>query len=283
MSRIDIAVQHALLSAGAAPGGGLLPSRMLIGRDRLFYSGLVGNSTKPRCGGAVTVYVAVDAALDISIAGRAWENRSIVALPPFTPHRLKTPSGLIAILCLEPETIDQEATDAFIAGVDSGRGDAAALCDRILAARRAVTVSDRAGFSTAWFDRCFLGRPLPPRRVDARIRRVLDMLVDDLRDNAVSAEVCGAAIGLSTSRFLHLFKDNTGIPFRSLRMWKRARRFLDHAHREDSLTEVALGLGYPDSSHFSHSIRASFGLQPRAIREGSRGMRVCAGENYALS
>ena len=109
------------------------------------------------------------------------------------------------------------------------------------------------------------------------------MLVDDLRDNAVSAAMCGAAVGLSTSRFLHLFKENTGIPFRSLRMWKRARRFLDHANREDSLTDVALGLGYPDSSHFSHSIRASFGLQPRAIREGSRGMRVCVGENYALS
>jgi len=58
---------------------------------------------------------------------------------------------------------------------------------------------------------------------------------------------------------------------------------MDHANREDSLTDVALDLGYPDSSHFSHSIRASFGLQPRSIREGSRGMKVCVGENYALS
>jgi len=282
MSSIDTAVQHEFLPAGAA-GAERLPSRMLIGRDRLFYSGLVGNSTKPRCGGAVTVYVAIDAALEIRIADGAWERRGIVALAPFTPHRLRTSSGLIANLCLEPETINQSAIDAFIARLNRGRDDGE-LIGRILAARREVAVSrDMGGFSTAWFDRCFLGQFLEPRTVDARIRRVLDMLVDDLQDHAVSAAVCGGAIGLSTSRFLHLFKDNTGIPFRSLRMWKRARRFLDHANREDSLTDVALGLGYPDSSHFSHSIRASFGLQPRAIREGSRGMRVCVGENYALS
>jgi AraC-like DNA-binding protein len=260
-----------------------LPSRMLIGRDRLFYSGLVGNSMKTRCLGAVTVYVATGAPLQIRIADGAWETRLIVALPPFTPHRLRTPSGFIATIGLEPETIDRHAIDAFIAHLNK-RPEDTRLIRRILAARREVTmIRDMGGFSTDQFDHYFLRQALQPRNVDVRIRRVLDKLVDDLQDNAISASACAGEIGLSTSRFLHLFKDNTGIPFRSQRMWKRARRFLDHANREDSLTDVALGLGYPDSSHFSHSIRASFGLQPRSIREGSRGMQVCVGENYALS
>jgi AraC-like DNA-binding protein len=260
-----------------------LPSRMLIGRDRLFYSGLLGNAMKTRCLGAVTVYVATGAPLEIKIADGAWEARLIVALPPFTPHRLRTPSGFIANICLEPETIDQHTIDALIAHLNKRPQDAR-LIRHILAARREVTmIRDMGGFSTRQFDQYFLRRMLQPRNVDARVRRVLDMLVDDLQDNAISAGACAAEIGLSTSRFLHLFKDNTGIPFRSQRMWKRARRFLDHANRADSLTDVALGLGYPDSSHFSHSIRASFGLQPRSIREGSRGMQVCVGENYALS
>jgi AraC-like DNA-binding protein len=196
---------------------------------------------------------------------------------------LRTPCGFIANICLEPETIDQHTIDAFIARLNK-RPDDTGLIRHILAARREVSmIRNMGGFSTGQFDQYFLRQTLQPRNVDARIRRVLDMLVDDLQDNAISAGVCAAEIGLSTSRFLHLFKDNTGIPFRSQRMWKRARRFLDHANREDSLTDVALGLGYPDSSHFSHSIRASFGLQPRSIREGSRGMQVCVGENYALS
>jgi AraC-like DNA-binding protein len=260
-----------------------LPSRMLIGRDRIFYSGFVGNSMKTRCLGAVKVYVATGDHLQIKIGDGSWEARRIVALPPFTPHRLRTPGGFIVTICLEPETIDQNTIDEFIAHVNR-RPEDTRLIDRILVARREVTMTgDISGFSTRQFDQYFLRQTLKPRNVDGRVRRVIDMLVDDLQDNAISASACAAEIGLSTSRFLHLFKDSTSIPFRSQRMWKRARRFLDHANREDSLTEVALGLGYPDSSHFSHSIRASFGLQPRSIREGSRGMRICAGENYALS
>jgi AraC-like DNA-binding protein len=71
-----------------------------------------------------------------------------------------------------------------------------------------------------------------------------------------------------------LFKDQTGVSFRNVRMWKRARRFLEWANQEGSLTDVALDLGYPDSSHFSHSIRRIYGLKPRSIRNGSRGLQV---------
>lgn len=260
-----------------------LPSRMLIGRDRLFYSGLVGNSMKTRRLGAVTIYVATDEHLEIKVADGPWKARRIVALCPFTPHRLRTPSGLIANICLEPETIKEAAIGELVAHINDGPEDAR-LIRRILAARREIsTIRDAGGFSTRQFDGYFLRQTLQSRDVDMRIRRVLDMLVDELQDNAISASACAAEIGLSTSRFLHLFKDNTNIPFRSQRMWKRARRFMDHANRQDSLTDVALDLGYPDSSHFSHSIRASFGLQPRSIREGSRGMQICVGENYALS
>lgn len=263
--------------------GEALPSRMLIGRDRLFYSGLVGNSMKTRRLGAVAIYVATDQHLEIKVGDGPWVTRRIVALPPFTPHRLRTPNGVIANICLEAETIEQEAIHELVAHINDGPEDVK-LIRRILTARREITmIRDAGGFSTRQFDSYFLKQALRPRNVDARISRVMDMLVDELQDNAISAGACATEIGLSTSRFLHLFKDNTDIPFRSQRMWKRARRFMDHANRKDSLTDVALDLGYPDSSHFSHSIRASFGLQPRSIRQGSRGMQVCVGENYALS
>lgn len=260
-----------------------LPSRMLIGRDRLFYSGLVGNSMKTRKLGTVTIYVATDPYLEVKIGEGPWLNRRIVALAPFTPHKLRTQSGFIANLLLEPETIDQRTINELITHINEGPEDER-LIRRIITARREISIiKDAGGFSTKQFDNYFLRRTLTPRPVDERIRHVIDMLVDELPDNAISAEICAAGINLSVSRFLHLFKDNTDIPFRSQRMWKRARRFMDHANREDSLTDVALDLGYPDSSHFSHSIRASFGLQPRSIREGSRGMKICVGENYALS
>lgn len=258
-----------------------LPSRMLIGRERLFYSGLVGNAMTMRRLGAAAIYAAPDSHLEISIDGGPWRQRRIAAVAAFTPHRLRTPGGAIATVCFEPETVEAADAAAFMADIND-RPEDGRLVRRILAARRAVTrTEDAGGFSTAEFDRLFFGRALKPRAIDERVRHALARLLDDLPDAALPADACAREAGLSTSRFLHLFKDEAGSSFRVQRMWKRARRFMDHANGEDSLTEVALDLGYPDSSHFSHTIRASFGLKPRSIRQGSRGMRVCLGEDYS--
>jgi AraC-like DNA-binding protein len=106
------------------------------------------------------------------------------------------------------------------------------------------------------------------------------MLREDPNDANLSAETCAEAVGLSASRLCHLFREETGIAFRSCKMWRRARRFLDQAKGDAGLTDVALGLGYPDSSHFSHSIRRTFCMQLGAIRAGSRNMVVWPGADY---
>jgi AraC-like DNA-binding protein len=92
----------------------------------------------------------------------------------------------------------------------------------------------------------------------------------------VAAKECAALVNLSFSRFLHLFKEEVGIPFRNLRTWKRARSLLHYVHTSDNLTHVALDIGYPDSTHFSHSIRQVYGLKPKDIMAGSRKLRVIA-------
>jgi len=79
---------------------------------------------------------------------------------------------------------------------------------------------------------------------------------------------------LSFSRFLHLFKQEVGAPFRSFRTWKRARSLLHYVNRESNLAHVALDAGYPDSTHFSHSIRQVYGLKPKDIFAGSRRLAV---------
>jgi AraC-like DNA-binding protein len=90
----------------------------------------------------------------------------------------------------------------------------------------------------------------------------------------VTANGCAAEVGLSTSRFLHLFKQETGISFRSFRAWKRARHLLNFANQDLNLAHLAQDIGYPDSTHFSHSIRRFYGLKPRAIFSGSRDLMI---------
>ena len=94
----------------------------------------------------------------------------------------------------------------------------------------------------------------------------------------VTAASCAAEAGLSPSRFLHLFKEETGISFRSFRAWKRARHLLHFANQDINLAHLAQDIGYPDSTHFSHSIRRFYGLKPRAIFSGSRDLAIYRSE-----
>ena len=76
------------------------------------------------------------------------------------------------------------------------------------------------------------------------------------------------------SRFLHLFKAEVGVPFRSFRTWQRARSVLHFVTQTANLATIALDVGYPDSTHFSHSIRQVFGLTPKSIFEGCRKLEL---------
>jgi AraC-like DNA-binding protein len=120
------------------------------------------------------------------------------------------------------------------------------------------------------FDTIFFGTKLASRRVDRRIAKVLELIRHDPSAPAVG-EACAAMAHLSFSRFLHLFKQEVGAPFRSFRTWKRARSLLHYVTQQDAnLADVAQHTGYPDSSHFSHSIRQVFGLTPKDVFAGSR-------------
>jgi AraC-like DNA-binding protein len=114
---------------------------------------------------------------------------------------------------------------------------------------------------------------LAPRRLDPRVARSM-LQIGKFSGEPVTAASCAAEAGLSPSRFLHLFKEETGISFRSFRAWKRARHLLHFANQDINLAHLAQDIGYPDSTHFSHSIRRFYGLKPRAIFSGSRDLAI---------
>jgi AraC-like DNA-binding protein len=49
---------------------------------------------------------------------------------------------------------------------------------------------------------------------------------------------------------------------------------LHFANQNINLAHLAQDIGYPDSTHFSHSIRRFYGLKPRAIFLGSRDLAI---------
>ena len=114
--------------------------------------------------------------------------------------------------------------------------------------------------------------------LDGRIAAVVARMALEPAEVADAAKAA-AGCGLSVSRFLHLFKAELGVSWRTFRAWKRARSLLPCVRSGDNLTAIALALGYPDASHFSHTIRQVTGFRPSEIVAGARSVRVMSDES----
>jgi AraC-like DNA-binding protein len=244
---------------------------MILSTDRILYCGLLGERSVMTLG-SYTLFVSLEHPFVIRVADGAWQERSVALLPPYVPHQVKSPDRLIATLHIEPESVDATAVPWL--NEMSVEGPLAPIADQVRSLYRKLIGADSGDLRWPFdMDEALFGAPLPRRRMDARIESVVDRIKASPCEQ-FPAEECASELGLSFSRFLHLFRDETGITFRRFRAWKRARSLLQYVNLDANLTDVALEVGYPDASHFSHSIRQIYGLKPKDIFAGSRRLAV---------
>jgi len=251
---------------------------MLISPERVFYAGLLGRPRR-RTSGGYNIYVAMQGSLKITQCASEITGE-LVLVRPYVPHSVESEHPSIICLVIEPETVAPLAMD----GLSARMGGAAApgIAQRIRHAYESLRLQQRLrGFTTAEFDQMSFGESLPDRNIDPRIKCAALML-NDFSGAKLTAADCAASVKLSASRFLHLFKAQTGVSFRAFRAWKRARHLLHFVNEDINLAHLAQDIGYPDSTHFSHSIRRFYGLQPRAIFEGSRDLAIYRSDPGAL-
>ncbi|MGY2905893.1 AraC-like DNA-binding protein [Bradyrhizobium sp. URHC0002] len=107
-------------------------------------------------------------------------------------------------------------------------------------------------------------------KTNARIAAALQHMRDEPARAHLTA--LAARAGLSPSRFLHLFKAETGVPLRRYRLWNRLGAAIRASAEGASLTEAAHAAGFASSAHFSSAFRDMFGMMPsdlaRALRPG---------------
>ncbi len=253
---------------------------MWITPDRVFYVGLLG-APAVRTMGAVVVYVAVSGSVRVRLDGGEWQRGEVAVVPPYVPHEVVSEARLIQAVKIEPETVDMAKLPAPLCG--RGIMHAPEFAKRVHECRAELIAQGRSvDLQQLDFDQVLFGGPLEKRTLDRRIALVLDRIKQDPSAPAF-AEECAALTHLSFSRFLHLFRQEVGAPFRSFRTWRRARSLLHYVHRQTNLLHVALDAGYPDSSHFSHSIRQVYGLKPSDIFAGSRRLAVYGPAPAALN
>jgi AraC-like DNA-binding protein len=244
---------------------------MLITPERVFYAGLLGRP-RQRCSGAFHVYVAIKGGLWLTTADGREAYRELVAVPSNVRHTIASDHRSVICVLIEPETVREGLSGELLARLMGAEGEF--FAHRIRAAYDALRNRKcRADVMSAELDTMCFGETLPRRLLDPRVVRAIAQ-IGRFSGEPVTAASCALEAGLSSSRFLHLFKEETGISFRSFRAWKRARHLLHFANQDLNLAHLAQDIGYPDSTHFSHSIRRFYGLKPRAIFSGSRDLAI---------
>jgi len=103
--------------------------------------------------------------------------------------------------------------------------------------------------------------------VDPRVQAAIDLIRDE-PDYNFSQQYLADRADLSPSRFLHLFKQQTDVPYRRFRTWKRLFLALDSLSAVDNMTIAALDAGFSDATHFSHRFRETFGINPAYVFRG---------------
>jgi AraC-like DNA-binding protein len=244
---------------------------MLITPERVFYAGLLGHP-RERCPGAFHVYVSIKGGLRLTTGNGRESYGEVAVVLPNVRHTIASDYRSAICLVIEPETVRAGAFEELGERLSGAEGQF--FAQHIRAAYGDLRQRQRSDdITSAEFDTMCFGEALPPRSLDARVTRSIAQ-IGRFCGEPVTAASCAAAAGLSSSRFLHLFKQETGISFRAFRAWKRARHLLHFANQELNLAHLAQDIGYPDSTHFSHSIRRFYGLKPRAIFSGSRDLAI---------
>lgn len=109
-------------------------------------------------------------------------------------------------------------------------------------------------------------------RHDPRIVVVLQKLSQSMQEEIKIGDLA-KAVGLSSSRLSHLFKQEVGesiIEYVNRMRIKQAALFMEHMGR--SATEASLDVGFNNYNHFAALFRKQIGVSPRTYRQ-EKGMR----------
>lgn len=121
------------------------------------------------------------------------------------------------------------------------------------------------------------GTTAPPVPVHPAVRKAI-RVIRSLETAQISAEELASRVGLSRSRFLHVFKQDMGIPLRPYLQWLRCIDALALLAEGHNVTEAALAAGFTDGAHCNRVIKRYVCLSPSVMAATDMQVSRCRAE-----
>jgi AraC-like DNA-binding protein len=209
---------------------------------------------------SVPVYLAgVYDAFRIRIGGGAWRFCRSAVIPAGVFYELDIGGSPLSVLYLEPVEGGVGALAPLIRGGDEEAGALIGQAGEIALIREIYEARGGADSVNAALD-SLLGyaKTRARRTLDPRIAIAVAGLAANSSEVAPVADAA-RTVGLSASRFQHLFAEEIGVPFRRFRIWQRLRAAIGEVVSGSTLTEAAHAAGFSDQAHFAREFRRTFG------------------------
>lgn len=237
-------------------------SLLKLGADRTLYMGGV-ESTSWHRHGAPVLLIALGGEFRIEFRDGQVESCRSALIDIHVEHQFTCPSERFSAILLEPDAPELESLRRQFLWKDSTARKRAAF--DLIATPRSRGRFERHLHAFDWDG--LLRSPLRDRRpteLDERVARALPEL-RYLPERRVARSVLAERLGLSESRFNHLFSQQAGICFRRYRLWSQLRTTLAQIPSHRNFTTAALQCGFADSSHFSRAFRDLVGTTPSVV------------------
>ncbi|NJD06129.1 MAG: helix-turn-helix transcriptional regulator, partial [Methylococcaceae bacterium] len=193
--------------------------------------------------GADVMHVGIYRPFRIRFGHGEWRSVSCAVVPAGTHHALDMAGGIHGKLFVEKNSAIAAGWRHRFGGGAGGTGHDAEAVGFF----REIHEHDPARSEVEQRLESLLGeRGQTVSASDPRIVRVTELLAGE-PDRNFSQEELARLVGLSPSRFLHLFRQQTGLPYRRFRGWNRMMAAFGRLHAGDSLTRAALEAGFADS------------------------------------
>jgi AraC-like DNA-binding protein len=210
----------------------------------------------PHSGSVACLAVGLDGSFTVRTATEDGRPARTALIAPRVRHQLVAHGRRMMFCYLDPASARERQCRSRMSG-----GSESVRYDHIEEDALIANPPDAPGSVLGKLD---IAAPSKRHVLDERIGAAARHLLE--RTNpAPGADELAAKAGLSTSRFLHLFREHTGTSFRRYRLWARMLRAGAELADGRDLTFAAAEAGFASPSHFSDSFHAMFGLRPSRL------------------
>lgn len=241
----------------AASEAALGPLWHVAGAHTFFAGPLIHNASHQH--GAPVYLAGLYGRFRLRIGNRSWSTCRTAMIPAGVPHELILGGEPVAVFYIEPCMAGHDALVPLVRDAHEEGGAVIGDTGEITMLRELYEDRDAtsaAGEALADLLACSAAKAR--REIDGRLRQALALLHES-SDDVIPAAMAARSVGLSASRFQHLFTAEIGVPYRRYRAWLRMRRSIREIVAGSNFTAAAHAAGFCDQAHFAHDFRRTFG------------------------